>query len=121
MTIKMIVPAMLGAMIMAAPVLAAESNATSPVNPVPTHKAAAVHHKNMTKKRHKANPVTACASLERQLNSAIKRHAKSAHIETAKKMREEGRSACANANKYRKDGIAKLQRGLKDLGVKPRA
>ena len=121
MTIKMIVPAMLGAMIMATPVLAAETNATNPVNPVPTHKAATVHHKKVAKKRHKANPATACASLARQLDAAIKRHAKSAHVESAKKMREEGRSDCANANKYQKDGIAKLHRGLKDLGVKPRA
>lgn len=105
---------MFGAVIMAAPVLAADSDATKPAA---SQKPAMTAPKKVAKK-HKKAPAS-CASLERQLDSAIKRHAKSANIENAKKMREEGHAACTA--KDQKGGMAKLQQGLKELGVKPKA
>jgi hypothetical protein len=107
MRTRVIVPAILSAVMLSAPVFAA-NNISSPgkaTNPV-----------------YKTVAMTAaekCTKLEQQFDDAIKTHGKAAKANEAKNMRTEGGNLCAGGKQA--DGVTKLQQAIKALGVKPKA
>lgn len=104
MKTRLIVPAILCAVMLSAPVLAAGSYGTAMPSTQHTQKAAAM------------TPTEKCTSLEKQFDKAIKTHGKAAMANDAKTMRTDGGNLCASGKQV--DGIAKLEQALKDLGVK---
>lgn len=105
MSARLLVPAILGALLLSAPAMAGSTYGNSAQKGI--QKAAAM------------TPAQKCKALEKQFDKAIKRHAKAAKAADAKAMRTEGGKLCASGKQA--DGIAKLEGALKDLGVKPRA
>ncbi len=65
-----------------------------------------------------STPAQQCTKLEKQFDSAIKKHASAAKAADAKQARADGGDLC-KAGKS-EDGVKKLQEALQDLGVKPR-
>ena len=100
---RLIVPAILGALVLSAPVLAAEKAAT-PSTPA-TQTAAT------------STPGERCMALEKQFDAVIKDHGNAAKAGEAKTMRSEGGRLCTDGK--HSDGIAKLEQGIRDLGVTP--
>lgn len=107
MNTRMIVPAILSAVMLSTPVLAAGNygNATPPAHQ--PYKVAAM------------TLAEQCTALEQQFDAAIKTHEKAAKAIEAKAMRTAGGNFCASG-KYA-DGVAKLEQALKDLGVKAKS
>jgi hypothetical protein len=87
MKARMIVPALVAALLAAGPVLA----------------------KDMA-------PADQCKSLEKQLDSAIKKHGKAPKAEAAKMARKEGAALCASGDAA--GGAAKLKQAMVDIGAK---
>lgn len=106
MNARMIVPAVLAAVMLGTPVMAANYSTTAAPAQA-TQKAA-----DMT-------PVQKCSALEKQFDAAIKTHSKVAKVSEAKTMRADGGKLCASGKQA--DGIVKLDQALKDLGVTPKA
>lgn len=103
----MIVPAILSAVMLSAPVLAASSYSTAKPTGSHNFQTAAM------------TPAEQCTSLQQQFDEAIKTHEKAAKATEAKTMRTEGGNLCASGKQA--DGAAKLEQALKALGVKPKA
>jgi hypothetical protein len=103
MKTRMIVPAILSAVMLSTPVLAAGNSNPTPVSQPSPQKGASM------------TPAEKCASLEKQFDAAVVSHEKAARITEAQSMRSEGGNLCASG-KY-DAGIAKLDQALKDLGV----
>lgn len=59
-----------------------------------------------------------CNRLEKQFDMAVKAHQKAERVGEAKALRIEGGNLCANGSHAQ--GISKLERALRNLGVKPR-
>jgi len=100
MNTRMIVPALLSAVMFSTPVLAAGAYEAAPQ----AQKTAAM------------TPADQCRSLETQFDAAIKTHGTAAKASEAKAMRTEGGNLCASGKQA--DGIVKLEQALRDLGVK---
>ena len=102
MNIRMILPALLSAVVLSTPVLAAGT---------PTQGA----HGWNPLKYFQETTAERCVTLEGQLDLAIKAHAKSARISEARALRATGGSLCGNGRDAA--GIAKLEQGFTVLGV----
>ena len=102
MNTRMIIPAILSAVVLSTPVLAAsqQGNANQPT----MQKAAA------------QTSAERCTVLEKEFDAAIKKHEKAAKAEDAKKLRTEGSTLCAGGKPD--EGVAKLETAMKELGVK---
>ena len=106
MSTRTIVPAILSAVVLSAPVLAAGIDKPGHP-PASMERAAAV------------NAAARCTSLQSQFDAAIKRHETAKMAAEAKTMREDGGKLCTGGNVDQ--GIAKLEMALKNIGVKPKA
>ena len=107
MRTRVIVPAVLSAIMLSAPVFAA-SNINGPGKMAsPVYKTVAM------------TTAEKCTKLQQQFDDAIKTHEKAAKVNEAKNMRSEGGNLCASGKQT--DGVAKLQQAIKALGVKPKA
>jgi len=105
MLTRLIVPAMLTAIVFSAPVLAAET-AKTPAQPAPA--------------KHMAmSPKDECTAYQAQFDAALPTHEKAAKLADAKKLRAEGGTLCTSGKEP--NGAAKLAKALRDLGVKPKA
>lgn len=107
MITRMIVPALLSAVMFTTPVLAAGSYGAMTPATQHTQKAAAM------------TPAEKCTNLEKQFDSAIKKHEKAAKAGEAKTLRTEGGNLCASGKHA--EGVAKLEQALKDIGVKSKS
>ena len=109
MKTHVLMPAILGAVMLSAPVLAAApSPAGSGPKPVPHYQTLAA----MT-------PTERCTALEHQFDDAIKTHPKSATVKSAKSMRTEGGTLCAGGKQA--EGVQKLEQAVKALGETPKS
>lgn len=103
---RMIVPAVLSAVMLSTPVLAG-----GPHGPMPrsrhVQEAAAM------------TPAGKCMSLERQFDAAMRTHELSVKARQAKSMRNEGGDLCASGRHTA--GIAKLEQALKDLRLETKS
>ena len=107
MKTRMIVPALLSAAMLSAPVLAAGTDKAGHATPT-MERAAAV------------NSAERCTALQKQFDAVIKKHEKAKKkAEEAETMRRDGGKLCAAGNSDQ--GIAKLETALKHIGVKPKA
>ena len=106
MTPRLIVPAILSAVMLSTPVLAAGSY--SVVTPAPHTQTAAA----MT-------PADKCTAFQKQFDEAATTHAKAAKFAEAKTLRSEGGDLCIAGKQA--EGAAKLEKAIKDLGLKPKA
>ena len=106
MNTRMILPAILGAVMLGTPVLAASISSTT----IPSG-----HH---TQKVAAMTPSEQCTALQRQFDNTVKTHPAATKLSEAKAMATEGGSLCASGKQA--DGVAKLQQALKALGVKPK-
>jgi len=104
MNTRMIAPAVLSVAMLSTPVLAGGNYGTAMPSTQKIQKVAAM------------TPAEKCMSLEKQFDAAIKSHGKAAKANAAKAMRTEGENLCASGKRI--EGIAKLEKALKDLGVK---
>ena len=107
MKMRIIVPAVLSAVLLSAPVLAASNYGTSTK---PTSHALQTVAMTSAEK---------CTALQKQFDQAIKTHDKAPKANEAKTMRTEGGNLCASGKQA--DGAAKLEQAIKALGVKPKA
>ncbi len=98
---RSIVPAIMAAVMLSSPVLAAGNYGSSAETP----KIAAV--KTSAEK---------CTILEKEFDAAIVKHEKAAKAADAKQLRAEGGTLCAGGKQD--EGVAKLEAAMKDLGVK---
>jgi len=104
MITRMIVPAILSAIMLSTPVLAANQD--------PSHDASkAVVERNMERA-----DAAKCIRLENQVDRAIEAHKTAANLNEVKTMRAEGGNLCATGKQA--DGIAKLEQALQDLRAK---
>lgn len=101
MNTRIILPAVLGAMLLGSPVFAAGT--TTPAAPAPQKVA------TMTQAEQ-------CASLEKKFDLNLKSHERATLVIQAKTLREDGGKLCADGKQA--DGITKLEQAIKDLGVK---
>lgn len=101
---RIILPAILSAAMLSAPVLAANQDAS--------HDAS----KAVVARTMDQADAAKCTSLEKQVDTAIKVHKTGTKINEAKILRADGGSLCASGKQA--DGIAKLEQALKGLGVK---
>ena len=106
MKTRLIVPAILSAVVLSTPVLAAGSYDT-PMS--------AGHHMQQAGMM---TPLERCMSLEKQFDAAITAHEKAPMAHQAKIMRADGGSLCARGE--HDQGITKLEGALKDLGLTPK-
>lgn len=106
MNTRMIVPAILSAVMLSTPVLAGGNYGTAMPSTQHTQKAAAM------------TSAEKCTALQKQFDDAIKTHGKAQKATEAKTMREEGGNLCTSGKAD--EGVAKLETALKDLGVKPK-
>ena len=106
MKTRLIVPAILSAVVLSAPVLAASTDKAGHP-PAAMERAAAV------------NAADRCTALQKQFDTAMKKHEMSKMAGEAKTMREDGGKLCTAGNVDQ--GIAKLEMALKNIGVKPKA
>jgi hypothetical protein len=104
-------PAILSAIMLSAPVLAA----TAPAGSASALNAA--QHSPEHELGTATEPTDRCMTLEHQFDKAIKTHAKAANAVTAKDMRSEGGTLCASGKEV--EGARKLQQALKELGKTP--
>jgi hypothetical protein len=109
MKTRALISAVLGAMLLSAPVLAA----TSPTTASPH--AAKGHDLNVAA----MSPTERCTALEHQFDEAVKAHSKSASAKSAKAMRSEGAGLCASGKQA--EGAQKLEQALKTLGESPKS
>jgi len=108
MNTRLIVPAVLSAVMISAPVLAGTTTYDKMApSGHPVAKTAMV------------TPAARCTILESQFDAAIKTHESAAKANWAKTMRTEGGRLCASGNQSR--GIVKLRDAIEDIGVKARA
>jgi hypothetical protein len=110
MKTRALLPAVLGAILLSAPVLAA----TSPATTASPH-AAKGHELSVAA----MSPTERCTALEHQFDDAVKTHSKSASAKSAKAMRTEGASLCASGKQA--EGAQKLEQALKTLGESPKS
>lgn len=103
MNTRLIVPAVLSAVMLSTPVLAGSYGTASP-STQPTQKAAAM------------TPAEKCTDLQKQFDEAIKTHGSAAKAAQAKTLRSEAAGLCTSGKDA--EGIAKLEQAMKDLGVK---
>jgi len=106
MMTRLIVPAILGAVMLSAPVMAGSTTHSDKSSAPAMQKAAAM---TVTEK---------CSALERQFDAAIKQHESAAKAADARNLRAEGSKLCSSGKQT--EGIAKLESALKDLGVTPK-
>jgi hypothetical protein len=99
------------AMFLGAPLAFAANGTTT--TPIPTTKPAVTQ----THKVAASTPSAHCTALEQQFSKAEASHKTMKVFKDAVKLRDEGKSLCM-ANKQ-SDGINKLERALKLIGVKP--
>ena len=107
MKMRIMVPAVLSAVLLSAPVLAASNYDTSPKPTSPILQTVAM------------TPAQKCTALKKQFDQAIKTHEKAPKANEAKTMRTEGGTLCTSGKEA--DGVAKLEQAIKALGVKPKA
>ena len=107
MNTRLIVPAVLGALMLSTPIMAATPTRHSDRSELPRAQMAAT----MT-------PLEKCSALERQFDIAIKQHESATKAVDAKNLRIEGSKLCFAGKQS--EGIAKLESALKDIGVTPR-
>jgi hypothetical protein len=105
MLTRVIVPALLGALVLSAPVLAAERADTFP-SPYPKAYTDA-----------KARQDERCTELETQFDGAIKDHSNADKAGEARTFRREGGEMCTNGRQF--DGILKLEQAIRDIGLTP--
>ena len=110
MKTRALLPAVLGAILLSTPVLAA----TSPATTASPH-AAKGHELSVAA----MSPTERCTALEHQFDDAVKTHSKSASAKSAKAMRTEGASLCASGKQA--EGAQKLEQALKTLGESPKS
>ncbi|MDH3475357.1 MAG: hypothetical protein OEM59_16885 [Rhodospirillales bacterium] len=103
MNTRTFVPAVLSAVLLSTPVLAAGNYGNRLATNPYTQKAAAM------------TQAEKCTDLEKQFDAAIKTHETAAKVNEAKAMRTEGGKLCAGGKQA--EGIVKLEQALKDLGV----
>ena len=113
MKTRVLIPAILSAVMLSVPVLAASSSPTSSVS---THK---MNSGQSAQKLAAMTLAERCTALEHQLDGAIKAHSTSAKIKDVKAMRSEGGSLCASGKQI--DGTQKLEQALKVLGESPKS
>lgn len=101
MNTRMIVPAILSAIMLSTPVLAAVQDKSHDASE-------AVVERNMERA-----DAAMCTRLENQVDRAIEAHKTAANLNEIKTMRADGGSLCATGKQA--DGIAKLEQALKDL------
>ena len=105
MNTRLIVPAILGALLLSMPAMAGGMSSTTMSAPA-TQKAASM------------TPLEKCSALERQFDAAIKQHESATKAVDAKNLRVEGSKLCLTGKEG--EGIAKLESALKDIGVTPK-
>ena len=101
MNTRLILPAILSAVVLSSPVLAA-GGTTAPAG-------------TADKKPVQMTMVEKCTSLEKQFDAAIKSHEKAAKASEAKTLRTDGGNLCTAGRHM--EGVLKLEQALKDLGV----
>lgn len=107
MIVRVIAPAVAGALLLATPVLAAGTG---------NNKSA-----SMPQKTAKATMTAAerCTALEKQFDAEIKKHEQGTKANDAKTMRADGGKLCDDGQ--HSGGITKLRLALKNIGVKPKS
>jgi hypothetical protein len=107
MKARVLIPGLLSAVMLSAPVLAASAPAIS-----------ATPHSGKELKVVAMSPAERCTALEHQFDAAIKAHSKSTYAKSAKAMRSDGGSLCAGGKQA--EGTQKLEQALKTLGETPK-
>jgi hypothetical protein len=105
MIVRVIVPAVVGALLLATPSLAAGTGNDKP---------AAMPQKTA---KVKTTSAQRCVALEKQFDASIKKHEQAAKANEAKTMRADGGKLCDDGQHA--SGVAKLRTALKNIGVKP--
>lgn len=104
MNSRLILPAVLGALLMSTPAFA---NSTA--------RTRQDEHDHKVTEWWQADQ---CRSLQNQVDQALETHGKTANVKDAKAMRDQGVEYCAHANYGQ--GISQLRLALKQLGVTPK-
>ena len=110
MNTRLILPAMLGALMLSTPVLASS---------IPYDQSYYWARPNLTPPLGIAPRDTECKALQAQFDKAIESHGMAAKAADARAMRTEGSKMCVAGEWNR--GVVKLETALKDLGVTPKA
>lgn len=110
MNTRLILPAMLGALMVSTPVLASS---------IPYDQSYYWARPNLTPPLGIASKDTACKALQAQFGKAIETHGTAAKAADAQSMNAKGANLCAAGNWDQ--GIVKMKMALNDLGVTPKA
>ena len=110
MNTRLLVPAILSAVMLGTPVLAAS---------IPYDQSYYWARPNMTPPLGVAPRDTQCKALQAQFDKAIETHGMAAKAADAEAMRTKGANLCAAGNWDQ--GIVKMKMALDDLGVTPKA
>ena len=110
MNTRLILPAMLGALMLSTPVLASS---------IPYDQSYYWARPNLTPPLGIAPRDTECKALQAQFDKAIETQWTAAKAADARAMRTKGTNLCAAGNW--EQGIVKMKMALKDLGVTPKA
>lgn len=102
MNVRMIVPAVLTAVMLSTPVMAGAAPTIASGNKTPSTKYATALAED-------------CTRLEEQFDASIKTHENVAKVGEARALRTEGGKLCVRGQHLA--GVAKLEQALKDLGV----